>query len=348
MEVKYIFGIIETAKEESFGPYEIYPYEEIYTISYQDISAVVSDSQFVDYTTLPKNQVAKYLLTHQQVIEKIMDSYTIIPMRLGTYAFSLQEVEEILSKGYLVFKDVLRKIENKIEIDVIAIWSDLNSVIKEIGEEREIKELKEKLMSRPEGISLEDQMKTGGLVKNILDKKRAKLAFEIADVLTKVSIDSRMHGLMDDRMIFNTAFLIDKDRKAEFEKKIDKLNDLYNKLYNEKINFRCVGPLPTYSFYTVEAKKILFSEIDWARKRLCLNCVITRDEIEKAYRNQALVYHPDRNPDTLDSDKEFNEVNKAYKLLLDYCLSAEQAGEGEVHPFKEEFAKDAIIVKVRG
>ena len=27
-----------------------------------------------------------------------MDTYTIIPMKLGTYAFNLREVEEILSK----------------------------------------------------------------------------------------------------------------------------------------------------------------------------------------------------------------------------------------------------------
>lgn len=337
MEVKYIFGIIETAKEESFGPYEIYPYEEIYTISYVDISAVVSDSQFVDYTTLPKNQVAKYLLTHQQVIEKIMDSYTIIPMRLGTYTFSLQEVKEILSKGCEMFKDIFKKINNKIEIDVVATWNDLNSVIKEIGEEEEIKELKEKLMFSPGGISLKDKMIIGSRVKDILDKKRERLATEIEDVLAKVSIDSRIHGLMDDRMILNTAFLIDKDKKAEFERRLDELNELYN----EKIDFRCVGPLPTYSFYTAEVKKMRFDEIDWARKRLCLDDVVTKNEIEKAYRNQALVYHPDRNPDTPGIEREFDEITKAYKMLCEYC-------SGKSCCFNEEaFKENAVLVKVR-
>ena len=37
------------------------------------------------------------------------------------------------------FKDIFRKIDNKIEIDVVATWNDLNSVIKEIGEKQEIK-----------------------------------------------------------------------------------------------------------------------------------------------------------------------------------------------------------------
>ena len=341
---KYIYGIIETSKEESFDSSGIYPYEEVYAIPYQDISAVVSDSQFVEYTTLSKDRVARYLLAHQQIIEKIMDSYTIIPMKLGTYVFNIREVEEILLKGYTMFKDIFRKINNKIEIDVVATWNDLNSVIKEIGEEKEVKELKEKLMSKPDGVSVEEQVKIGGLIKNILDKKREKIAFEIGDASAKVSIESKAHGLMDERMIFNTAFLIDKDIKIEFERRLDELNELYN----EKIDFRCVGPLPTYSFYTAEIKKIPLNEIDWARKRLCLKDIITRDEIEKAYRHRALEYHPDRNPDTLGSDKEFNEVNKAYRLLLEYCLSAEQGGKREPYSLREEeFDENAIIVKVR-
>lgn len=174
MEGIYIYGIVDTAEEKSLGIAGIAAYGEVYTIPHQDISAVVSDSEMVNYTTLVKDVVARYLLRHQQVIEKVIDSYTIIPMRLGTYAFNIREVEEILSKGYTMFKDIFRKINNKIEMDVAATWNDLNSVIKEIGEAQEIKELKEKMMSKTEGISVEDQIKVGSLIKNILNAKRER------------------------------------------------------------------------------------------------------------------------------------------------------------------------------
>lgn len=337
MEAKYIHGIIEASEEKLFNSCGISAHEEVYSIPYQDISAVVSDSQFINYITLPKNQVARYLLVHQQVIEKIMDSYTIIPMKLGTYAFNVREIEEILSKGYAMFKDIFRKINNKIEIDVVATWNDLNSIIKEIGEGEEIKELKEKLLSRPEGISAEDQIKMGSLIKNILDKEREKLASEIKDVLGKVSIDSREHGLMDDRMILNIAFLIEKDKKAEFERRLNKLNTLYN----EKIDFRCVGPLPSYSFYTAEVKKIRFEDIQWAREKLGLNYIAYKEEIVKAYRSKANLYHPDKNIGAPDTERQFNEINRAYKILLEYC-------EGDISPFKgKEHTQDVILVKAR-
>lgn len=344
MEAKYIYGIIEASEEKAFNSCGIADYEEVYTIPFRDISAVAGDSPFVDYAALPKDQVAIYLLRHQQVIEKIMDVYAIIPMKLGTYAFNIREVEEILLKGYALFKDIFRKINNKIELDVVATWNDLNPVIKEIGEEQEIKELKEEIRSKPEGMTVEDQIMVGSRVKQILDKKTERCSFEIEAALKECSLDFRKHDLMDDRMIFNAAFLLGKDKKAEFEKRLDALNALYN----EKINFRCIGPLPAYSFYTIETKKISFEEMDWARKTLHLGNKSTKEEIIKAYRNSAKLCHPDKNLDVLNTERQFNEINRAYNILLEYSLSAEQTGWEASCSFKEEeFKKNAILVRVR-
>jgi len=360
----YIYGIINSNREEGFGPCGITAYEEVYsvrditeaakdskisngvyTIPYQDISVVVSDSQFVDYTTFPKNQVARYLLRHQQVIEKIMDSHTIIPMKLGTYALSKEEVEEILSKGHNEFKDILKKAENKIEVDVVATWSDLNVVLKEIVEEEEIKEFKQALLNKKEGITVDDQMKIGIMVKNYLNQKREKYALEIQTSLSKVSEDMRVHELMDDKMVINTAFLISKDKQRDFDRKVEELNTKFA----EKLNFRCVGPLPPYSFYTLEIRRLQFEEIEWARKKLRLsNNLVTKDEIKKAYHTLAFSCHPDKNPNMPGIEKKFDEVNKAYRVLWEYCQAAEQAGQDNSCSFmEEEFKKNSILVKVK-
>jgi len=44
----------------------------------------------------------------------------------------------------------------------------------------------------------------------------------------------------------------------------------------------------------------------------------TEEEIRKAYKKQALLWHPDRNPDNLEeADRKFKEISEAYEILGD-------------------------------
>jgi len=342
----YIYGIIDyNGSLHLFAPNNSYKKESVYTISYQDVSAVVSNSEIIEYAYSSKDTLAKLLVWHQEVIEKIMDlKYTIIPVRLGTFALDEAEVKDILSKGYSLIKDVMEKTRDKIETDVVATWTDFNSTLKEIGEEEEIKKLKEKILDNP-GITVDDQMKIGVMIKKALDKKREKYALEIQTFLSDYCTAFKIHALMDDRMVINTAFLINKLEQKDFDRKIEEINTEFA----EKLNFRCIGPLPSYSFYTLEIKKMKFEEIDWAKKKLRLaNDFATAKEIENVHRKLAFSFHPDRNPNTPGIEKEFDEVTKAYKILAEYCGACKQAGREDSLSFnEEEFNKNTILVKVK-
>jgi len=362
----YIYGILNSDKELFFGPHGVTACEEVYTVSYRDISAVVSDSEMVDTSTslsidperakrveqvdymhMRKDALAMLLVRHQKAIEKIMSlGHTIIPMRLGTFAKDEAEIKHILACGHTVIKDIFGKISNVIETDITATWGDFNSILKEIGKDEEIKKIKERLLINPKAVTVDDQMKIGLMVKKVLESKREGYAKEIQDTLKSVSQDFKAHELMDDKMVANMAFLINKARHKDFEVKVDGLNTEFN----EKLNFRCVGPLPPYSFYTLEIKTLKNEEIDWAKKRLgILNDITSKNELKKAYQRQALSTHPDRNPNMPYAEKEFDEVNKAYKILADYCAANEQA-----NPVRDEKSligtnqkENAILVKVR-
>ncbi len=346
----YIYGILNSnASLQLSIPKDLLLEESesngVYTIAYQGISALVRDSEIVDYTHMRKDILARLLVGHQTVIERVMTAQTtIIPMRLGTHAQDETEVRDILSKGYNLIKDIFERISNKIEIDITATWGDLASIIKEVGEEKEIKEFKEKLLSNPKGINTDDQMKIGFMLKNELDKKRDNYACQIQEALKTMSLDFKAHELMDDKMVVNIAFLIDKDKREGFDKKVEELNAKFN----EKLNFRCVGPLPPYSFFTIEIKKMQFNDVNLARKRLgILEDCSSKDDIKKAFHRQVFIFHPDKNPDKPGIEKEYDEIMRSYNILLDYARACEQVGQGNLIFNEDEFKKNAVLVKVR-
>jgi len=358
---KYIYGVIKSNTEEFFDLDEIVSFKDIYpfgniteiadnsrisnqayTISFQDIAAVVSDSEIVDYSHMTKDTLARLLVSHQQLIEKVMTRHTIIPMRLGTFAADDEEVRQILSKGYRTIVDIFERAKDSIEIDVAATLNDFKSFLQEIPEEEEIKQLKQSLSGKKGGVTIDDQMRVGLLVKKHLDKRKEIFAGQIQTALGEIAHNFKAHDLMDDKMVLNTAFLLDKNRQKEFEQKLDELNDKFE----EKLNFRCVGPLPPYSFYTLEVKRPQFEEINWAKKKLGLeNDFITANEIIKAHRRSALTCHPDKNPDKPDIEKKFDEMTRAYKILLDYYRASNQSEHDQSCYLNEEaFEKNAVLV----
>ncbi|MBU1320704.1 MAG: GvpL/GvpF family gas vesicle protein, partial [candidate division Zixibacteria bacterium] len=299
----------------------------------------------VDYTKIGRDAVARLLITHQKVIERIMDlGYTVLPMRIGTFAEDEAEVIDVLRKGYDLITSTMRKVVDKVEVDIVATWSDLTSIIKEVQEEKEIKEFREQLLANPKAMTVDDQMKAGLMVQKALDKKRECYAIRVRSELKAVSEAVREHDLMDDKMVANCAFLLEKLKQEEFDKTVEELNARFG----EKLNFRCVGPLPPYSFYTLDVRRMQYEDLDWAKKRLGLGDFTTSERITKAYRKAAFSSHPDHNPDAPQAERELADATKAYEILTDYGQACEQRDSKDKYSFcKEDFEKNSILITVR-
>ncbi len=256
---RYIYCIIGTDKEQKFAfpaigsrKDEVHPHTKIfgvgvYSICYQDIAAVISASPVMKYPISRENTMA-----HQKVLEGLMNDYTILPVKFGTVASSKDGVlsterikEEVLKVRYEELKDLLLKMDNKTELGLKAFWTDMRMVFQEIVEENsQIRRLRQKLFSKPATQPFGEKATLGEMVKNALERKKAKEEKDILNVLKKACVDWRSNKIFGDNMITNCSFLVERSKVEQFDRLVDKLATTYD----GRIKFKYVGPIPPISF----------------------------------------------------------------------------------------------------
>jgi hypothetical protein len=219
--------------------------------------------------------------------------------------------------------------EGKIELDVVALWRDLDSVLREIGEEEEIQRARAAIATRPACAvaagrppeeTREERIRIGKMVKARLDRRREELVVEIVQALEGLAQDLCPHALLDDRMILNTAVLVERSREGEVGQALERLNGRCA----ERVDFRCVGPLPPYSFSTVEIRRFEAEKIAWARRVLALGEQATLRDVKATYRRLAHQCHPDTAPVRHGTETSFEQATEAYRILADYHAAAKE------------------------
>ena len=113
-EGKYIYCITGSNQFQSFGPLGIGGRgDEVYTICFNDIAAVVSNSPVKKYPVSREN-----LIPHEKAVEEVMRYYTVLPVRFCTIAEDEAKVKRILEIEHDRFADSLRNMEGKKNSDL--------------------------------------------------------------------------------------------------------------------------------------------------------------------------------------------------------------------------------------
>ncbi|MEN4007033.1 MAG: GvpL/GvpF family gas vesicle protein [Methanobacterium sp.] len=317
IEGRYVYGIIKDPAQKKFDLVGIGK-KQVYAVCYNDIAAIVSNSPLIIEVS------EENVLVHEKVIRDFMLDYMIIPMGFGTIARNKAEVEKILRIGCDEFKDMLKRMDHKVQIDVKALWNENKILLDILREDKEIRKLKEIVAKHGDH---NKKIELGRKVKLAIDRKKEEYVKGIEDVLTRYSDDLKQNKLVEKnvvikinenetrsgRMIMNTSFLVKLDEEEEFYGRVDELDEKYR-----KIELISAGPLPPYNFAYIEIKKVDFRSIDAARKLLGLGEEATILQLKETYHELVHKYHPDRNPDPSSKEK-FKKIKKAYTLLINYC-----------------------------
>jgi hypothetical protein len=240
----YVYCIIGFDQPRTFGRIGIGGHgDEVYTLPFRDLSAVVSRTPLIVYDPTRENALA-----HEHVNEVMIENgFTPVPMSFGTLFKTEQDTIEFLKLTYDALRDVLQKMKDKLEFGLSVNWKREEVLADLERDNEELRRLKDGIVNNRLSSTYFARMQLGRLVEKALTERSEAYVRAVYDHLAGAAIASRSNKPIGDKMIMNAAFLVERDTAHAFDEKVQEIAQRYE----GQLSFRYTGPWPPYNFVTI-------------------------------------------------------------------------------------------------
>lgn len=241
-EGKYIYGIVRHNGPLNYGPIGMGSRSDlVYGITYNGITAIVSNSPVVVYEARRVNMIA-----HEKVLEEVMRHLTVLPVRFSTISECSDDtgVLKILEQDFKKFDELLTKMEGKKELGLKILAHEVPIYENILEKYDDIRNLRDKLKNLPADKTHYQRMKVGEMVAEALKKETGGYKSSILAALSPLAEEVKVNDNFGEMMILNAAFLIKTSMESDFDKIVDNLDEKLGTL----MTFKYVGTLPPYNF----------------------------------------------------------------------------------------------------
>ena len=242
---KYLYCISRCSEERIFEGVAAIgnPDAPVHTVPWGGLAVVVSDSAVERYEVTRSNMIA-----HERVIEAVLRDQTPLPMQFSTIE-SMPRIREMLDRRSEEIDRLLREMEGKVEVSLKILWRDERLPFEEIvAENGAVRMLRDTLQRQNGRVSQAQRVELGKMVEAALQRKRHAEANRILGPLRQIADRVVENPILLDRMIASCAFLVDREREAEFDRQVAALDEELE----QRINFTYFGPLAPYSFVQID------------------------------------------------------------------------------------------------
>lgn len=267
-EGRYVYCVVDTGEITSLGKIGI-EYEEVYTISCEDLSAVVQNCPLALYASKAdkgdegdkggrdEETVKGWVMDHQRVIDVAKERLgTVLPLGFGTIitggadAGSEENVRKWLKEDYDTLKRKLEKVRGKEEFGVQVFWNP-KAIIQESGaiKEKVIRTILDaEMRSKSRGIAYMYKQKLEMMLKREMEVKADECFKDFYNRIKKHADDLRVEKTKEageeGQMLMNLSCLVSRDKYSGLGEELEKINSM------DGFSVRFTGPWPPYSFVT--------------------------------------------------------------------------------------------------
>jgi hypothetical protein len=248
---RYVYCIMPDTGKKYWGEIGL-DGQVVYTISYQDISALVHDCPLGPYQG-DDETVKEWVWTHSQVVDAAWaEAGSILPMTFDCIIRPIdgRTIEETvvawLQAEYDGFRAKLEKLRGKVELGVQIFWL-VDAISEKIAEaNEEIGQLRQEVEGKPKGLAYFYQQKIEKALKQALeamaDEDYRRYYRRITPHAEDVHVNKVKRPAEGKQMLMNLSLLVRKDRVKELGEELEKIEG------EEGVEVRFTGPWPPYSF----------------------------------------------------------------------------------------------------
>jgi hypothetical protein len=209
-----------------------------------DLAALVSD---VPADAKPGRR--EDLEAHRRVLSQAIEQGTVVPMRFGIVMDDDDVVRDrLLGRHGDELDELLESLDGKVQMTVRAFYAEDALMRAAVASDDEITRLNELIGGRPEIETRNERVALGERVAAAIDRRRARDEEALLERLRPLANDVVVDPPSSDRVALSAQLLVRRDVRPALDAAIAELGPALEGY----LAMRYIGPLPPYSFSTLE------------------------------------------------------------------------------------------------
>jgi hypothetical protein len=214
------------------------PAAQLRAIRQGRIAAVVSDAP-------PKLRARRRdLLAHQDLLLRLSEQGSVLPMRFGMVASDEEAVRAQLKVREAEHVAALEHLSDGVEVNVKALPAQ-DALASLVAQDKNVRRLRDEVRRRP---GYEATLRLGEAVSAALESRAAEAGRRVLRELTPraraVASGPEVQGC-----VLNASFLVNRGDSDAFRTAAER----FGRANRDRVELRLTGPLPCYSFVSAEA-----------------------------------------------------------------------------------------------
>lgn len=241
---RYLYAVIDGSDELTYGALGI-DGGIVYSISDSHVSAVVSD--------VPNKKIRperRHLAAHQEVLKRLVEDSTPLPLTFGIIANGPKEIKRILTRNREAFLEQLYRVAGKMEMGLRVTWDVPNIFEYLVHTHEDLRAARDRLFGTYREPTQEEKIEVGRMFERIINEDRETYTDMVEQILSPKCFEIKGNTPRNEQEVMNLACLIGREDQSKFEAAIFKAAGLFDNNFAFDYN----GPWAPHNFVDIDLK----------------------------------------------------------------------------------------------